>query len=408
MTRTPARLAAWAVAILLLATPLARAQETVLHYDSYVNGQVANFPNWLVTGEGAAVTLTPPGPLPMQITRVQFLFGGAAGTRTVTLRIWDDPGGGGDYTPGTQLYSADYSLTANDTTLQEIDLTSAAISVSGPFRVGIEYQHDGLPTIAEDQDGNIYGGVNFQRYKTGPGTFTWYDWSTIGGEGDWVLRAGVIPDPNMIFSDGFESQGLGAWSAAQTGGGDLTVSDEAKMAGTGYGLKAVVNDTAPLYVEDDGPSAEARYRARFYFDPNGFDPGIAQNHLRTRIFIAFSANPTRRVAAIVLRRQGSTFSVMGRARLDDNTQADTGFVTISDAPHYIELDLKRSTGPTADDGYLQIWVDNAPSGSRAGLDNSATLVDFVRMGGLSVKTGAAGTLYWDEFKSKRGGGLIGP
>jgi len=87
---------------------------------------------------------------------------------------------------------------------------------------------------------------------------------------------------------------------------------------------------------------------------------------------------------------------------------DDPFVTISDAPHYIELDLKRSTGPTADDGYLQIWVDNAPSGSRAGLDNSATLVDFVRMGGLSVKTGAAGTLYWDEFKSKRGGGLIGP
>jgi hypothetical protein len=39
--------------------------------------------------------------------------------------------------------------------------------------------------------------------------------------------------------------------------------------------------------------------------------------------------------------------------------------------------------------------------------NSLSEVDFVRMGALSVKLGASGTMYWDEFESRRQNG-IGP
>jgi hypothetical protein len=42
-----------------------------------------------------------------------------------------------------------------------------------------------------------------------------------------------------------------------------------------------------------------------------------------------------------------------------------------------------------------------------GLDNSISAVDFVRMGALSVKAGASGTMFWDEFVSRRDN-LIGP
>ena len=41
------------------------------------------------------------------------------------------------------------------------------------------------------------------------------------------------------------------------------------------------------------------------------------------------------------------------------------------------------------------------------MDNSLSAVDFVRLGALSVKAGASGTLYWDEFESRRQG-EIGP
>ena len=42
-----------------------------------------------------------------------------------------------------------------------------------------------------------------------------------------------------------------------------------------------------------------------------------------------------------------------------------------------------------------------------GLDNSISSVDSVRLGALSVKAGASGTIQWDEFESRRLNG-IGP
>jgi hypothetical protein len=119
--------------------------------------------------------------------------------------------------------------------------------------------------------------------------------------------------------------------------------------------------------------------------------------------IAFTEAPTRRVAAIVLRRLTGAYAVMGRARLDDNVQADTGFFPISDAPHVIEFDLQPASAPDAEDGSFELRVDGVPQAVITGLDNSLARVDLGRLGALSVKSGAAGTLYWDEFDSWRVG-----
>src|ERR1044071_1917739 len=190
------------------------------------------------------------------------------------------------------------------------------------------------------------------------------------------------------------------WSTSANDGGDLHASGAAALRSTSFGLEGVVNDTNGLYVEDDSPNAESRYRARFYFDPNGFDPGEAQSHFRTRIFLVFT-QPTRRVAAVVLKRQAGQYSVEGRARLDSGAQDDTGFFPITDALHWIELDLKRSSGPGANDGSFRLWIDGTLVSTLTGIDNDTTAVDFVRLGALSVKTGASGTMFWDEFESRR-------
>jgi hypothetical protein len=206
--------------------------------------------------------------------------------------------------------------------------------------------------------------------------------------------------PDLIFRDDFEAGDLGVWSASATDAGDLSVTVDAALGGSTAGLRGVVDDTAGLYVQDDRPDGERRYRARFYFDPNGFDPGEALNHRRVRLFLAFT-EPSRRVAALVLRRLGGAYSVMARARRDDNTQADTGFVPISDGPHVFEFDLVRSSGPGANDGYISLFIDGIFAGSTSNLDNDLSDVDFARMGALSVKTGASGTMYWDQFVSRR-------
>jgi hypothetical protein len=172
------------------------------------------------------------------------------------------------------------------------------------------------------------------------------------------------------------------------------------MGFTTAGLRGVVDDTAGIYVQDDRPQDEDRYRARFYFDPNGFDPGESQGHLRTRLFVAFSEAPTRRLAAIVLRRQQGQFAIRARGRLDDDAQADTAFFEITDEPHVIEFELGRDGAPGAPNGYLALAIDGVWR-SFLVLDNSLSAVDFVRMGALSVKDGASGVMYWDEFESRR-------
>jgi hypothetical protein len=226
-------------------------------------------------------------------------------------------------------------------------------------------------------------------------------WHGTNEETAGVFGRRFSPLTDALFSDGFESGTLAAWSGNATDGGDLHASIFAALKSTGVGLRAVVDDTAGLYVEDATPGDERRYRARFYLDPNGFDPGESQAHRRTRTLLAFSEAPTRRVAAIVLRRLGGAYSVMGRARLDDNSQADTGFFAISDAPHAVEIDLVAASGPDALDGSLELWIDGVSVSLLTGLDNNVAAVDFVRMGALSVKTGATGTLYFDEFESRR-------
>jgi len=223
--------------------------------------------------------------------------------------------------------------------------------------------------------------------------------ANLGDGSGYAVRAQRFGD--LIFKDGFETGGLAGWSTAATGGGDLTASAAAALAGTGVGLRVNVNDTQGVFVHDDSPSDEGRYRARFYFDPNGFDPGESQQHRRTRMLIAFSEGPARRVAAVVLRRLGGVYAVRGRARQDDNSQADTPFVTITDAPHAVEIELLRASSAGALDGEFELWVDGVSAGRLTGLDNDLSEVDFARLGTLSVKTGASGVLYFDEFESRR-------
>jgi hypothetical protein len=186
------------------------------------------------------------------------------------------------------------------------------------------------------------------------------------------------------------------------------VSAAAALTGTTQGLRALVNDTNPLYVQDDTPVDEPRYRARFHFDPNGFDTGEAQGAHRIRLFIAFDQFPSPvRIVTIILKRLGGAYSVQGRVRLDDTSRADTPFIPISDGPHSLEFDWRRSTAPGANNGTFEMWVDGNAAASLTGLDTDVGAIDFARLGVISAKTGASGTVFLDEFESRRQN-YIGP
>jgi hypothetical protein len=170
--------------LLINAADPAIAQDVTLQVDGYVDGQTAGFQGGFVAGEIGAVRLTPPGPFPMQVKQVLFLFGGAPGQHQVILRIYDDSASTLD--PVAELFSNSYLATASSTVFQSVDLTGDNVLVTGPVRVGIEMTHAGFPSIARDDDGDINRSLNF--IMTGSG---WVESQTFGLTGDWVIRAVV-------------------------------------------------------------------------------------------------------------------------------------------------------------------------------------------------------------------------
>ena len=213
----------------------------------------------------------------------------------------------------------------------------------------------------------------------------------------------TIVAKDVIFTDGWESGDLSAWTTAETDNGHLRASNLAGMTGN-WGMRAEALDTNPMFVEDDTPLQENQYRARFHFDTVDFDPGVAQGHLRVRLLIGFAEAPTRRVFAMVLRKSATgQYALEVRTRLDSGLQADTGFVNITAGMHRVEVLWTRASTPGASDGVLRLWIDgHTQEVNLQGLQNNGVgQIDFVRLGALTVKSGASGNLYFDNFVSHR-------
>ncbi len=355
------------------------------------------------------------------VTGSQYEAAAAAGPDGSFLVVWTTLDGISQGVSGRRFNASGVPLAAefkvNAYTPGPQRRAAASIDAAGNFVVawrslGQDGSNNGVFARAFDSAGVPQGGelqVNsftpnsqaFPSVAAQPGGRFVVAWRSDGQDGSSYGEFGRRVATDLIFRDGFESGDLSKWSSAATDGGDLSTSVVAAMKSTSHGLQGVVDDTASVYVQDDLPDDESRYRARFYFDTNGFDPGESGGAHRTRVFLAFEEAPTRRLAAIVLKRLGSVYSIEGRARLDDDSQADTGFFDIADGAHFVEIDWKASSGPDANDGTFQLSIDGVVVSTLLNLDNSRSAVDFVRLGALSVKPTATGTLFWDEFESRR-------
>jgi hypothetical protein len=222
--------------------------------------------------------------------------------------------------------------------------------------------------------------------------------------------AGPPPTPtntpeltDLIFADGFESGTLSAWTANTTDGGDMSVSAAAALVGTN-GLQAVIDDTNAIYLTDDTPNGELRYRARFYFDPNSISMPSGSAHV---IFRGFMGTSTQ-VVRMEFRNSSGNYQVRAALINDGSTWTNSGWLTISDAPHVIEFDWQAATGAGANNGGLSLWIDGVQQASLGGVDNDTRRVDRVRLGAVAgLDTGTSGTYFFDAFESRRQA-YIGP
>ena len=163
------------------------AQDETLQNDSFVSDQPASFQAGFISGEIAAARFAPSIPCPCSIDSLTVLFGGNSDTVTMGIQIWDDPGG---VIPGTLLYTGEVVMTGSTSNLQQIDLTTSPIVITRPFRVGLVFNHDGLPGVATDTDGTIDTAANFILADFG-GLSLWFGSSDLGVSGDFIMRAAI-------------------------------------------------------------------------------------------------------------------------------------------------------------------------------------------------------------------------
>jgi hypothetical protein len=211
------------------------------------------------------------------------------------------------------------------------------------------------------------------------------------------------PVPEVIFADGFESGNLSAWSSSRTGGGDLSASTAAALVGS-YGMQAVINDNTSIYVTDERPSTESRYRARFYFDPNSITMTSGNAHY---IFYGYSGTSTV-VLRVEFRYYAGSYQLRAALVNDSIYWTTSIWFTISDAAHSIELDWGAATAAGANDGYSTFWIDGVQQASLTGVDNDTRRIDRIQLGAVSgIDSKTRGTYYFDAFESRRSS-YIGP
>jgi len=201
---------------------------------------------------------------------------------------------------------------------------------------------------------------------------------------------------DVIFADGFESGSFSAWKSASTNGGNLSVSPAAAMVGA-YSMQAVIGNTTAMYAQDKTPNAEPRYRARFYFNPNGITMAAGDMHT---IFYGFSGSTS--VLRVDFRYSGGAYQLEARALDNASAWSATPWFTISNGPHVIEFDWQAATAAGANNGNLTFWLDGVQQVSVSGINNDTRRIDEIRLGPVTgIDAGTSGTEYFDAFESHR-------
>jgi hypothetical protein len=185
--------------------------------------------------------------------------------------------------------------------------------------------------------------------------------------------------------------------------GSLSVSAGAALAGAA-GMRAMLNDNNAIYVTNDTPNAEPRYRARFYLDPNSIVMANGNAHY---IFYGYTGASTI-VLRVELRFFGGNYQIRAALRNDGAGWITGSWLTISDAPHSVELDWRAATAAGANNGGLTLWIDGAQQANLTGVDNDTRRIDRVQLGAVAgIDAGTRGAYYFDAFESRRSS-YIGP
>lgn len=215
---------------------------------------------------------------------------------------------------------------------------------------------------------------------------------------------------SVIIDIDHETGDLSQYTNTATDLGDLSVVDSAALAGTSYGLSVFIDGTGVIYGEYALVSEDTSgsLRMRFYIDPNSLS--MADTNEFAFLYVYNNSSGLILVAVI-------NYTTLNGYRLRCATYDDGGtgrylsYVTLDDAPHYIEILLTRAATIDSNDGVLTMWTDGTLSYTRSDLDNNGRFANFksLMIGAVGgIDAGTSGAFYLDELVVNNDGGEIGP
>lgn len=197
--------------------------------------------------------------------------------------------------------------------------------------------------------------------------------------------------PNIIFADGFESGNFASWSAIGGTAARLSVTTTAAQAGT-YGMQASVSSGTSGYVQDNSPTAETSYHARFYFNPHS----ATMTTTPLSLFVGLNgSNGT--VFTVRLRKQSGLYQVSALVTRANSATNTTVWYTVSGTT-FTAIEIAWQSGTSAS---FSLYTGGTLRQTLTGLNTSAQLLETVRMGPQGSLSGVSGTMYFDSFVSTR-------
>jgi hypothetical protein len=120
------------------------------------------------------------------------------------------------------------------------------------------------------------------------------------------------------------------------------------------------------------------------------------------IFYGYTSTTTL-VLRIEFRISKGSYQLRAALRNDSNSWSTSNWFTISDAPHFIEMDWRASTASGANNGGLTLWIDGGnPRATLSGVDNDTRRIDRIQLGAVSgMDSGTRGSYSFDAFESRR-------
>jgi hypothetical protein len=223
--------------------------------------------------------------------------------------------------------------------------------------------------------------VNFVTLNWTTGNHTVYV-RTRDAVGYWSLTSSVVVNvvqPNLIFSDGFESANFALWSATGGTAGRISVTAASAQAGS-FGMAALVSGGTSGYAQNNAPTNETSYHARFYFNPANL---TNVNATARTIFVGLnSANAN--VFTVQLRRNGGNYQVSA---------------VVSRA---IEIGWQNAASAS-----FTLYTGGTLRQTLTALNTSAFTLDTVQLGPQGTLGTVGGTAYFDSFASTRNT-VVGP